>query len=73
VGDSPIIDVHGEEVIVGATKGLVYILEDRVALDVPNFGRIEFPEAVAQSVGLALLRGSKMLREGRAKQGVKIL
>lgn len=54
-------------------SGLVFIVEDRVALEVAAFGRLEFPPDVAETVARALLRGAKMLREEKPKHGTIIL
>jgi len=72
-----IVEVHTRlgtpEELVGVTSGLVYILEDTVALDIKDFGRIQFPMDMADTVGRAMIEGSRMLREGGAKEGLKIL
>lgn len=59
--------------LLGAHQGIVYIFEDRVALDIRNFGRVEFAPDVAETVAKALLQGVRLLREGNAQDGRNLL
>ena len=59
--------------IVGVGNALVYIIEDRVAVDIKNLGRLELPPAAAIQLAHALLKGARMIREERPKTGTLIL
>lgn len=59
--------------VLGTATGLVYLIEDRVALEVGDLGRIEFPADAAESVGKALIKGANLVRAHRAKQHGKII
>ena len=61
------------DVIVGVGNALVYIIEDRVAVDVKNLGRLELPAAAAIQLAHALLEGARKLREEKPKTGTLIL
>ena len=61
------------EEIVGSTNGIVMALEDRVLLEVPDFGRLEFPPDVAEQVAAALLEGARIVRRDRPKKLVTIV
>jgi len=59
--------------IVGVGNALVYIIEDRVAVDIKNLGRLELPPAVAIQLAHAILEGARLIREGQGITGLRIL
>ena len=68
---APVVEARGRELL-EAGDGMIYVLEDRVALEVSDV-RIEFPPNVAETVARGLLRGVAAIRAGKAKHGDKIL
>jgi hypothetical protein len=54
-------------------NGLVFIHDGHVAFEMANFGRLEFPPDVAETVARALLEGARRIREEQPPDGTIIL
>lgn len=67
-GDIPLEDISA------AGRGVVFVLDTRVCLEVPELGRLEFPPDVAEKVARALMQGAALLRkQGPQHRLVKLL
>lgn len=62
--EEPSIDV--------ASRGLIFILDGAVCLEIKDFGRLEFPPEQAESVARSLLQAAKIVREQNPKGLVKL-
>lgn len=59
-----------------ASRGVVFLLGERVCFEMPELGRIEMDPLVARKVGRALLEGAETLEKagaGHPSRMVKIL